>query len=66
MSEEQTTWTFKTEEIFEDIPNDPKNVMMKIPEEIAKKAGLVPGDKMRILWGDQGTIIIEKLKESNG
>ena len=29
---ESKTWTFKAEEIFSDIPNDPKNVNMKIPE----------------------------------
>ena len=62
------TYTFKVEEIFEDIPGDPENVIMNIPEEIAKKAGLNPGDNIKVLWGDQGTIIIEKIdaKESNG
>jgi len=63
MTEESKTWTFKAEDIFEDIPEDPKNVNMKIPEEIAEKAGLKPGDPIKILWGDQGTIIIEKIKE---
>ena len=38
---------------------------MKIPEEVANAIGLVPGDKVRILWGDQGTIIIEKAKETD-
>jgi hypothetical protein len=60
---EKNSWTFRVEDIFEDIPDDPKNVNMKIPDEIAEKVGLVPGDKVRILWGDQGTIIIEKVKE---
>jgi hypothetical protein len=61
MSEEQKTWTYKVEDIFEDIPNDPENVNMNIPPEIAEQMGLVPGDSLKILWGDQGTIIIQKL-----
>jgi hypothetical protein len=60
------SWTFKAEDIFEDIPTDPANCNMKIPEEVANAIGLVPGDKVRILWGDQGTIIIEKAKETDG
>lgn len=56
-----TQWTFKAEDIFEEIPDDPKNVNMTIPEEVAEKAGLQPGDPIKILLGDQGTIIIEKL-----
>lgn len=63
MNTEQKTWTFKVEDIFEDIPDDPENVNMKIPEEIANAIGLVPGDTVKVLWGDQGTIIIEKIKE---
>lgn len=63
MTQEQNTWTFKVEDIFEDIPNDPENVNMKIPEEVAEKAGFKPGDKIKVLWGDQGTVIIEKIKE---
>lgn len=62
---ENKTWTYKVEDIFEDIPNDPKNVNMKIPEEVANEIGLVPGDSIKILWGDQGTIIIEKVKEED-
>jgi len=56
-----TQWTFKAEDIFEEIPDDPKNINMTIPEEVAEKAGLQPGDPIKILLGDQGTIIIEKL-----
>lgn len=68
MSEETKTWTYKVEEIFEDIPDDPKNVKMTIPPEICKQMGLVPGDKLKVLLGDQGTVIIQKLeeKESHG
>ena len=63
MTEEAKTYTFKVEEIFEDIPDDPENVIMNIPEEIQKAAGLNPGDPIRILWGDQGTIKIEKITQ---
>ena len=63
--EEKKTWTFKAEDIFEDIPDDLENINMNIPEEIAEAAGLKPGDPIKILWGDQGTIIIEKLEKDN-
>ena len=62
---EAKSWTFKAEDIFEDIPTDPANCLMKIPEEVANTIGLVPGDRVKILWGDQGTIIIEKAKETD-
>lgn len=61
------TYTFKVEDIFEDIPDDLENVNMKIPEEVAEAAGIKPGDVIKVLWGDQGTIIIEKVeKEKSG
>jgi len=63
MTTDQNTWQFKAEEIFEDIPDDPNNVLMKIPDAVAKKAGLNPGDDIKVLWGDKGTIIIEKIKK---
>ena len=66
MEKNKNQWIFKAEEIFEDIPEDPENVNMKIPDEIAEAAGLKPGDPIKILWGDQGTIIIEKLKDDSG
>lgn len=66
MAEENKKWIFKAEEIFEDIPSDPEHVNMKIPQEIAEKVGLKPGDTVRVLWGDKGTIVIEKAeKEKN-
>jgi len=65
VSEDKKQWIFKQEEIFEDIPDDPKNINMNIPDEVAEAAGLKPGDPIKILWGDQGTIIIEKLEKDN-
>jgi AbrB family looped-hinge helix DNA binding protein len=58
------TYEYKVEDIFHDIENDPDNVMMTIPEEIREKIGLVPGDTVRILWGDKGTVIITKVEEN--
>lgn len=63
MTDQKNSWTFKAEEIFEEIPEDPEHVNMKIPEEVAEKIGAKPGDTLRVLWGDQGTIIIQKLDE---
>ena len=64
---EQKQWVYKAEDIFEDIPDDPENINMKIPQEIADEIGLVPGDPIKISWGDQGSIIIEKIeKDSSG
>lgn len=56
-------YEYKVEEIFEDIPDDPKNVNMKIPDDIAEEMGIVPGDTVRVLWGDKGSIVIEKVQE---
>lgn len=39
---------YPVEEIFEDIPGDPDNVNMKIPDDIAEQMGLKPGDPIRI------------------
>lgn len=67
MTNEAKRYIYSAEEIFEDIPDDPENVNMKIPDEIAEQVGIKPGDTVRVLWGDQGTIIIEKVKEeTNG
>jgi frataxin-like iron-binding protein CyaY len=68
MSKETSTFTYKVEDIFEDIPNDLENVLMNIPPEVSDKMGLVPGDVIKIEVGDQGTIIITKVenKENSG
>lgn len=57
------TFTYKVEDIFEDIPDDKENVLMNIPPEIMEKQGWKEGDTIKVLWGDQGTIIIEKVQE---
>jgi hypothetical protein len=60
---EQKVWEYKVEDIFEDIPGDPANVNMTIPEEIREAMGVEPGDPVRVLWGDKGTIKIEKITQ---
>jgi hypothetical protein len=54
-----TALTFKVEEIFEDIPGDPDNVMMKIPPEICEQQGWNIGDTLHIEVID-GAIHISK------
>jgi hypothetical protein len=52
--------TFLVEELFEDIPGDPDNVIFKIPEEICKAQGWKEGDTMSIRVED-GAMIISKV-----
>lgn len=54
------TLTFKAEEIFEDIPGDPDNVMMKIPPEILEKQGWKEGDTLNVKV-EEGAIVISKV-----
>ena len=54
------TLTFKAEEIFEDIPGDPDNVMMKIPPEILETQGWKEGDTLNIKV-EEGAIVISKV-----
>lgn len=58
--------TYKTEEIFQDIPGDDKNVMMTIPPEIMEKQGWKEGDTIKVEIGDKGTIIITQVKDADG
>jgi hypothetical protein len=39
---------YKVEDIFEDDPDNPDNVLMKIPDEIAERMGWKPGDTLSI------------------
>tara|TARA_B100000925_G_C21955187_1_gene450857 strand:- start:101 stop:292 length:192 start_codon:yes stop_codon:yes gene_type:complete len=55
---------YKVEDIFKDIKGDPKNVNMTIPPEIMEKMGWKEGDTIKVLWGDQGTIQIEKVEDA--
>jgi hypothetical protein len=52
--------SYLVEEIFEDIPGDPDNVIFNIPQEICEEAGIVPGDTISITL-DNGKIIFRKV-----
>lgn len=51
--------TFKAEEIFEEIPGDPDNVILKFPPEILEQAGWVEGDQLTIKVED-GALVVSK------
>ena len=40
--------TYLAEELFQEIPDDPDNILMTIPPEICEEANLKPGDTVRI------------------
>lgn len=50
---------YNVNEIFEDDPDNPDNVLMKIPDEIAEHMGWKPGDVLKITT-EEGSIVIEK------
>lgn len=50
---------YNVDEIFEDDPENPDNVLMKIPDEIAEHMGWKPGDVLKITT-EEGSIVIEK------
>lgn len=52
--------TYTVEEIFEDIPGDPDNVIMKIPPEICEAQGWKDGDTLNVEVKD-GSILITKV-----
>lgn len=52
--------TYTVEELFEDIPGDPDNVIFKIPQEICDQQGWKEGDTVNIRVED-GAMIISKV-----
>lgn len=54
-------YTFDADEIFQDDPENPDNVLMKIPDEISEKMGWKPGDVLKVSW-EEGVISIEKVE----
>lgn len=52
--------TWKVEEIFQDIPGDPDNVKMVIPDEIAEYLELNEGDEIHIEVTESGMTITKK------
>lgn len=55
MDIENKTW--KVEEIFQEIPGDPDNVNMVIPDEIAQYLELQEGDTIRIQATETGLVL---------
>lgn len=53
-------FTYKVEDIFQDIPGDDKNVNFTIPPEIMEAQGWKEGDTIKIDWGDKGSIVLSK------
>lgn len=54
------TYTFKAEEIFEEIEGDPDNVMMKLPPEICELQGWKEGDTINIKV-ENGAMVLSKV-----
>ena len=55
--------TYKVEDVFQDIENDEKNVLMTIPPEISERMGWQPGDVLNISVED-GHIAITKVDQN--
>ena len=51
---------FSFEDLFEDIPGDPDNVLFKIPPEICELKGWKEGDTLTVKVED-GAIVISKV-----
>ena len=57
--EDNEKFIFTAEDIFQDIPGDPENVMMKFPDEVLALTGWKEGDTLDIKVED-GKIIVTK------
>jgi hypothetical protein len=55
-----TKTTYTVEELFEDIPGDPENVIMKLPLEICEAQGWKEGDTINIKVED-GAMVLSKV-----
>jgi hypothetical protein len=49
--------TYAVDEIFKEIPEDPENVIMQIPDEICKELNWVENDVLTITIEDSKIII---------
>jgi len=59
-----TSKTYKYEEIFQDHPDNPDEVLMTIPEEILEAQGWVEGDKLKIVLSEDNQYIsISKVED---
>lgn len=57
--ERPSKMTFTAEDIFEDIPGDPENVIMKFPPELLEHTGWKEGDTLNIRL-EEGALVITK------
>lgn len=55
-------YTYNVEEIFEEIPGDPDNVIMKIPPEILEQNKWKEGDTLTVTIEDNA-IVLSKTNE---
>lgn len=60
MDNEQDKFTFNVEDIFEEIPGDPENCLLKIPPEVLELAGWKEGDTLDINV-ENGQLILKKI-----
>lgn len=58
------SYTFDAKEILINDPNDPNHSILQIPDHIMKEQGWGPGTEVKVLLGDQGTIIIQEVKKT--
>ena len=58
--EDKEKFVFTAEDIFQDIPGDPENVLMKFPDEVLALTGWKEGDTLDIKVED-GKIIVNKV-----
>lgn len=56
-------YTYKVEDIFEDIDEDPDNVLMNIPPEVLEQMGWKEGDTLNIAVTDNNQISITLVKK---
>ena len=52
-----TTINYNADEIFEEIPGDNENVIMKLPLEICTAMGWESGDNLKISVEESGLVI---------
>ena len=60
MQNQMNNTKFSFEDLFEDIPGDPDNVLFKIPPEICELQGWKEGDTLTVKVED-GAIVISKV-----
>lgn len=52
--------TLNVEDIFQDIPDDPENVLLTIPPEILSELGWKEGDTIKVILEDNSIILERK------